>query len=761
MKTHLYPIRRIAGSLACATLALTTAQADDATKPAATDKDALPIFDNYITVAGQGNWVKGDKAAFQAEDWTSKQGFGGIEDFQLSKDLKNDYVLKSDGHALFGSGDFLSHVNFSKNELGSVDVGYKRFRTYYDGIGGFFPNDKAWFPLPDEDLHVDRAKFWAEANITLPNAPVLTLRYTNELRSGTKDSTIWGDNDSTGIPKWTATPTNPIASDRKITPSFLQLDERRQTLEGAIKHTMGNTTFEGQVLGERIENLDTRTLSRYPGAAVPPGFTSTAANPSPVNKASNGVSGYDQQGVKTNALTFSGRVETVFSEKITAFAGVSYQHSTSDLAGYRPLFVNIATGTTANYTVNSVLGGVAYNTFPVPAVVSTSTARPPGAYQDFTGDSHSDILTANLGANMKLLPDLFLDTVVKAEDRYTQSDDSFTYVRNLVRQSTGVVTDRSLPYANAGKINERAWIPEVSLRYTGIKTVSLYTTADYRYSPGTEDTKYQTDTLFLSNTGTKENHGNYTLGANWVPNNFITLRGETFYKNHQNNFNGVYSTALSDQTQYELGSDYYGAKLTATFKPLPTLALTTRYILRIGQMDLVTVGNPVVGADPTTATLTRFAQYNTMNARSHDIGETIDWTPIQQFYMQATVNVVFDTTETAYPRAGGTANDVLRNADNNHWNTSVIAGFVVDKVTNAELQYMYYTASNFQPELTATQPYGASAKDYSVTVGVKRKLTDRLIASAKVGYISSKNDTTGGNTNYNARVAYVSLQQAF
>jgi hypothetical protein len=58
-------------------------------------------------------------------------------------------------------------------------------------------------------------------------------------------------------------------------------------------------------------------------------------------------------------------------------------------------------------------------------------------------------------------------------------------------------------------------------------------------------------------------------------------------------------------------------------------------------------------------------------------------------------------------------------------------------------------------------PYGASAKEYTVTVGLKRKLTDKLVAEAKIGYLSSKNDTTGGRTNYNARIAYVSLQQAF
>jgi len=63
--------------------------------------------------------------------------------------------------------------------------------------------------------------------------------------------------------------------------------------------------------------------------------------------------------------------------------------------------------------------------------------------------------------------------------------------------------------------------------------------------------------------------------------------------------------------------------------------------------------------------------------------------------------------------------------------------------------------------LYSSVAYGAGAKDYSVTVGVKRKLTDKLLAEAKVGYLSSKNDTSGGRTDYTARVAYVSLQQAF
>jgi len=245
-----------------------------------------------------------------------------------------------------------------------------------------------------------------------------------------------------------------------------------------------------------------------------------------------------------------------------------------------------------------------------------------------------------------------------------------------------------------------------------------------------------------------ENHGGYTVGANWVPCNFFTLRGETFYKDHQNNFQGYY---WAPSSQFVLGYQLRGARITASVKPTPTLAFTTRYIYQTGKMQTATEA---------------LAEYQSMDAKSHNIGETIDWTPVKQFYMQANLNLVYDVTSTSYPRAGVTAtsggDDAVHNANNNYWNGSVLAGFVVDKVTNAELQYTYYKAANYEAALiTSGLPYGAGQTDYTVTVGLKRKLTDKLLAVAKVGYLSSESVTTGGRANYTARIAYVSLQQAF
>jgi hypothetical protein len=152
--------------------------------------------------------------------------------------------------------------------------------------------------------------------------------------------------------------------------------------------------------------------------------------------------------------------------------------------------------------------------------------------------------------------------------------------------------------------------------------------------------------------------------------------------------------------------------------------------------------------------------YQSMDSKNDMFGETIDWNPTTQFYMQANLNVVFATIQTAYPRAGGAGNEVLRNADNNYKNGSLIAGFVVDKNTDAQLQYTFYRADNYSAPTVVTQFYGAGVKEYTVALALKHKFSDRLIGSLKVGYFDSKNDTTGGFTNFRGPMGYITIDHA-
>jgi hypothetical protein len=196
-----------------------------------------------------------------------------------------------------------------------------------------------------------------------------------------------------------------------------------------------------------------------------------------------------------------------------------------------------------------------------------------------------------------------------------------------------------------------------------------------------------------------------------------------------------------------LDYDIIGTRVTATYRPAPTWSFATRYALQVGK----------------TATMTDvYERGDSKNSKRHSIAESINWVPTRNVFLQANVTLVYDTISTAYPEAGGLANDVLRNADNNFWNGNIITGFVVDKATNAQIEATYYKANNYNPALaTASVPYGFSGTEYTVSVGLTRKLTAKWLATGKIGYIENRNETSGGNANFHGPLGYVSMQRAF
>jgi hypothetical protein len=699
--------------------------------------DAFPVFDSFIKVSGKAPSITGNPAAYAERFRSPDNGSYGIEALHVTKEVDKDTTMEIDGKALTGAEDYLGKVRFTKNEVGSVEVGYKSFRTFYDGIGGFFPLGKTWKPLGNEELHTDRATFWADVRIALPNKPVFHVRYSDQRRDGRKDTTIWGDTDFSGIPIYNVSSLNPVTANKKLVANYILLDEQQKIFEFSVKHTVGNTDLEFELVNNRTNSDDKRTVWRYPGELRPYPLLSTGqpaflVDPSLAN---NKTFGFDQQMSNADNWTYTGKFETMISEVLTVHGGISYQEASAAIAGNRQntLYINTATG-----LVTAVGGFVG------------ATGRPPYSYKTDNGRTSEKVLTANLGFTYKPQHDLTIGLAFKGEDLDMSGHNNVTYNSNSIVQATGVVTPVNVAAANTSTRSEKSWIPELDVRYTGIAGVALYGTIDYRFSPG-DETGYSGGVTTGGGAGAPVisfdkvdlNHAHYKVGASWTVSPAVTLRAETFYKDHENKFTG-YGASLGGR--YILGYAFHGYKLTAIYKPVATATFTTRYVGQTGTMDTTVDAGPL---------------YESMDSKNHMFGETVDWTPNDQVYVQASVNVVFSTLQTAYPRAGLTGNDVLRNSDNNYVNGSVLAGFVVDKATDAQLEYTFYRADNYDP-LTppSAVPLGAGAKEYTVTAGVKHKLTDRMIVNAKVGYFDSQNDTTGGMTNFRGPLGYVSIDYA-
>jgi hypothetical protein len=683
-------------------------------------------------------FLSGNKPAYQTRTQNAKTGAGGIEEFNITRELSNETTAVMEGRILPGAEDYLGKFTVTKNEVGSVTGGYKRFRTFYDGTGGFFPTNNAWLPIYPRALYVDRGNAFLEATVALPKAPSFTLKYNNATRTGRKDSTIWGDTDMTGIPIYSLGSLNPISANRKILPAYIELNERDETLELSMRHTVANTTFVVSAVRGQIDNHDTRSIDRYFGELKPypaiPANPPTLVNPALANNANKG---FDEQTFNESSWTLSGRFETVFTPKVTLFGGLVYRQSEIDIAATRLVSASIATAT----GTQTLIGG--YN----------PGARPPYSYTS-SGALDEDVLTGNVGVRLKPLANLDIDLAVRGENLEVSGNNTANYVNQAVVLSTGVVTQYPVTGPNSLSISEKPWTPEVQFRYTGIRKLSLYGAWDYRKTSQDERTStvgmsvstsagtVTPSAVGLAYENIKERHSNAQLGANWTPSTFFNARAEVFTKDHENRFEGY---ATSAGSLYALNYDIYGARITVGLKPLPTVAFNTRYIVQRGKATI---------AEETFSN-------RSGDSRRYQLSESVTWNPNKSFYTQADVSVVYDTIITSYPVVTGRAKDVLHNADNNYWTGSIVAGFVVDKLTNAEIQATYYRANNYEPALAAaTVPYGAGAKDYSVSAGLKRKFSDRTVGSVKLGYVESRNDTTGGNTNFRGPVAYLSLEHA-
>ena len=694
---------------------------------AAAATDAMPVFESYIKISGQAADISGNKAAYENRTKQSRDG-AGIEEFYYTKDISKTTNVVIEGRALAGSEDYLASYKITKNEVGSFDVGYKRFRTTYDGVGGFFPLNNAWFPLNKQDLHTDRGQFWAEAKINLPKMPVFTLRYTNETRSGRKDSTIWGDTSFTGIPN-NVLPLSPV---RKILPSTIQLGERHEELEGIVKHTVGNTTYQLTLLGDRVDNLNTRFVTRFPGEVrLFPAPAATVLVPSA--NMNNQVVQLQTDGLESTMSSVSGTTVTTISPKLTLRTGLSYQLLHSDFTGDRPLWTS------------------------TPTAVGVVVA-PSNNYQDLAGGSRVRVWTGSVGFDVKPTKNFTAKLALRGEDKYVNSAGKLTSVAAVVNTTTGTVAITPTGQVEWSRIKEHSLTPVLDLRYTGISDVTLYATGSQRILNGDERYTTPFNPLVaangtLANNDLGEDHANFAVGANWRQSNALTFRSEVFHRDHTFKSLG-YSVNQGDN--FVLGSKFTGVKLTAIAKPSAVVTFTTRYIYQKGTMQ-------------TTGFLPTFDTYDSMHAKSHNLGETIDWTPCKEFYLQANANVVFNVISTIYPRAGVVpatataiawdANGVLQNSDNNYFTGSLLAGTAVSKVDDLQIQFTYYRANDGNAALAnRTQPYGADLKEYMVTAGLKHKFSDRWIGHAKLGYLDNKNAGTGGNTSFRGPLAYVSVE---
>jgi hypothetical protein len=733
MDTNLSLLRRGAGLIcAGAALALLGVRTSAADTPAQTD--AFPIFDSYIKVSGHAPFISGDGAAYATRTGSPTAGSGGIEDFFYSKDLSKDSTVTVNGHALGGSDDYLADFKLTTNNIGSIDAGYKSFRTFYDGVGGFFPLSDSFQKLSHEQLHVDRGSFWISATLAKPDLPVFNLSFHADTRTGQKDSSEWGAiiNPNAVIVNGALSGTAVPANTPFIAPNVLNLDEHHQALDASMVATVGKVTETLKASLDWVNNNDWRSYVKYPGSTV-------TANPAVIVLD-------DQQLIKSTSFRLLNQTDIKFNDHVALDVGLTYAHQSTTNGGQ---WTNPSYSTTLRQVYTAMYAANIY------------------------GGAKVDDCVGNVFLKLTPNKNWLIDLGFRDEFNVISSRGGFQ-VTSLATGATSLASS-NFTVANDvtySHLSDHVTTPEVSIRYLGFNKLSLYGTFDNRINHGNQYwiNPYAASTTAgitgVTTTATapigsvffqeaNQDNEDAKIGANWNASSQLTVRAEVFRKDHQNRFvgaNDIIGTA-SYGALYVTGYTFTGLKFSVIVKPLPTLSFNTRYQPQSGMMSVT--GNSVTGGLGNEITSGK--------ASSHTISESVDWTPSSQLYVHGDISVVYNYLQTAYPivttNATASIPSPIQNANNNYVTGSALTGFVLDKKTDAQLQVTYTRANNYNPQIArGGQPYGAGFEEESVTAGLKHKFTDRLIAEGKLGYLRRTDATTGGFTNYHGPLAYVSLE---
>ncbi len=194
---------------------------------------------NYVVFSATGVDLNGSESTWRAHSNRTSNLQGGIEALHYETALKQNWFMEMDAHGILDENDYGMEFLFEKPGFNQTRIGFETFRTWSDAHTIYLPDWTFSDPF-DPSLALDRSKFTIESTFTPEEGLSYTFRYTLRTREGQKASTSWGGIDN-------------IAGERKIVPSFQDIDEVHHTIELEVDRRMAKTDWGAALRWDRID----------------------------------------------------------------------------------------------------------------------------------------------------------------------------------------------------------------------------------------------------------------------------------------------------------------------------------------------------------------------------------------------------------------------------------------------------------------------------------------------------------------------------
>lgn len=660
-------------------------------------------YSNWIEFSTGGFFRGGNNAQFQKRHSAPDGPFGGIEDFHYEREVgTNTTVLSMDGRALFDLHDYEFRIGVTRDNLGYLRFSYNEFRTWSNGDGGFYPPTGAFFRLSDDALPLDRGTISFEAGLTLESKPKVIFRYDRRYREGSRGSTIWGITHPQVATQPGATP---IVT-RGLSPSFYDIDEYSDAFQLDVTHFVKNTDLGVGLRYETGQVDNALKITQSPGEPLQRQIT-------------------DRQGTEYDLFNIHAFSETWIKENTLMFSsGFSYSDLDNDFSGSRIYGSDFD----VNYVPNA-LDGAGY------------------VGLDAGSRLHEYVMNLTLltipTKNFTIVPSLR----VQKED----VDADFSALQTL---GANVAT----PFSGNSEQDLLDVRERLDLRFTGFTNWVLFARGEWTQGEGNLKELGGTGPVggvglspIQRETEDERFFQKYSAGARWYPLSRLTVDAGGYYKLNQYDYDHIQDSTPNDSVNrypaYLVMQDFqtYDAHAGLTVRPWPNVTLGSRYEFQYSTIH--TRPDPISGLN----------EVESSQMTSHIISQNIGWSPWTRLYLQAGLNYVLSETET--PTSEIT--EAILEAQNNYWTVTFNSGLVLNDKTDLKVAYSYYLADNYEDNSFAGVPYGSGDEQHGVTATILRRIRENLRLKLKYGYYKYTDQTSGGQTDFDAHGIFSSLQYRF
>lgn len=689
----------------CTTLALAGAL----TLPALARAQTTPELGNYIEFGAGAAVVDGDAASFQSRSFVARKGFGGVSDFLFtSKDGK----LSVEGHGLTGVEDYFLRLAYAPTEKLALEVGYRSFRTWYDGSGGYvsyaknFAGGASRIDYTNPFYALDRRQLYVSAAFKPTEQFELNLKYTHNIREGEKDSTSQADSNLTFIPQVTGTSNGPT---RSIAPSFYSIDEKADVFEADATYTLPTTVLGGAVRWENSQVDNARKERRRP-----------------LEAADRYITHRDE--ADTDMFMVRGSVKHRFTDTLGLSGSYLYTKLDSILEGSR-------------------IYGASFDAAFDP-VYPRRQPRDEG-YYDL--ENHADIRSkiGQLALSYTPMETLSVVGALRFERETRESIAEFIET-NVASSPAGAPAVG----VHAEAETSRHWddaTGSVEARYTGLPNWVFVARAEGSKGYGVMEETFE---AIYRDTEYHRWTERYGFTANWYPSTKANVSFMYGYRDRYTDYDGIADSTPNTNTSSDrypayikgqsFTTDDYAVRLT--LRPFAGVTSVTR--VDIQETDVV-------------STEVGLGTVNGAKLKSNIVSQSLTWSPLARLWLQGSVNYNDEKMDTPADLATGAAAGIVTDTENSYWSSSLSAGYAADDKTDLFLGYDHNTVDNWIDNSRFTTPYGMKSKEDTITATVVRRINANVQVSLKYAYAKYDEPSAGGVNDYTANLVFGKVQYRF